>query len=423
MVVVQGPRPLALSTVEPMDPSYTSDAEAFRARVRGFLASELPADWRGIGALSRDEAFAFTDRWRATLRANGFLGVSWPSEYGGGGLTKLEQVVLVEELARAGVPSMGPSDTFSIKMVGGVLLKWGTEEQKQRFLPRILSGEDLWCQGYSEPDAGSDLAGLRTTAVRDGDQWLLNGQKIWQTRGREANWMFVLARTDTSAPKHRGLTFFLVPMRQEGIVVQPIRMIGGSPDFNTIFLDNARTAVDNVVGAVNDGWTVANSLLALERGDEAATNPVLFRSELDRLVELARELGRLDDPVIRDRITQAYIRVETIRFLGYRILTGELTSGSLGPEASISKLQWSEYHRDVTRLAVDVLGARAMVLEGRPPLRGYRADDPGALNTSASWVGALYNGVADTIYAGTSQVQRNILGERILGLPREPLVG
>lgn len=403
-----------------MDPRFSGEAEAFRRRVRGFLAEHLPPDWAGIGALPREEALAFTDRWRALLHEHGLLGVTWPTEYGGGGMTKLEQVVLVEELARAGVPSMGPNDTFSMKMVGGLLLRWGTDDQKRRFLPRILSGEHAWCQGYSEPDNGSDLAGLRTTAVLDGDEWVLHGQKIWQTRAREANWIFVLARTDPAAAKHRGLTLLLVPMDQPGVEVRPIRMIGGAPDLNAVFFDGARTSVDDVVGTVDGGWAVANTVLELERGDEAATNPVQFRAELDRLIAMARQLGRLDDPVVRDRIADAHVRVETMRFVGYRILTGVLSTGVIGPEASISKLYWSEYHRDVTRLAVDVLGAQALVLEGRPPVRGFRADDPGAPNSTASWVGALYNGVADTIYAGTSQVQRTILAERVLGLPREP---
>jgi alkylation response protein AidB-like acyl-CoA dehydrogenase len=316
---------------------------------------------------------------------------------------------------------MGPNDTFSMKMVGGLLLRWGTDEQKERFLPRILSGEDAWCQGYSEPDNGSDLAGLRTNATLDGDDWVVHGQKIWQTRAREANWIFTLVRTDPSASKHRGLTMLLVPMDQPAVEVRPIRMIGGSPDFNAIFFDGARSSQANVVGEVNGGWAVANSVLELERGDEAATNPVQFRAELDRLIAMAADLGRLADPVIRDRIADAHARVEIMRFVGYRILTGVLSTGVIGAEASISKLYWSEYHRLVTRLAIDVLGAGAMVVEGRAPMRGYRADDPGAPNSSASWVGALYNGVADTIYAGTSEVQRNILAERVLGLPRDPV--
>jgi alkylation response protein AidB-like acyl-CoA dehydrogenase len=406
-----------------MDPRYSEQAEAFRERVKAFLAEHLPADWPGIGAFAKPEALAFTEQWRTTLHTNRLLAPAWPVEYGGGGLSKVEQVVLVEEMAKVGVPSMGPNDTFSMKMVGGILLKWGTDEQKQNFLPRILSGEYVWCQGYSEPDSGSDLASLRTTAVRDGDEFVITGSKIWQTRAKEANWIFVLARTNPSLPKHKGISLLLVPMDQPGVVVRPIRKMGGAPDFNEVFFDGARTSVSNVVGAIDNGWTVANSLLGLERGDEAATNPVQFRAEFDRLVAMARELGRLDDPVIRDRIANAYIRVETMRYLGYRILTGVLTTGSIGPESSISKVQWSEYHRDVTRLAIEVLGARAMVLEGRPPVRGYRADDPGAPNTTASWVGALYNGVADTIYAGTSEIQRNILAERVLGLPREPEAG
>ncbi|HMC39672.1 MAG TPA: acyl-CoA dehydrogenase family protein [Acidimicrobiales bacterium] len=403
-----------------MDPRFSPAAESFRAEVRRFLADHLPPGWKGIGAMPREEALDFTERWRAKLYEHGLLGLSWPKEYGGGGRSKVEQVVLVEEFARAGVPAMGPNDTFSVKMVGGVLLEWGTEDQKQTFLPRILSGEDRWCQGYSEPDAGSDLAGLRTTARKEGDWWVLEGQKVWQTRAREANWIFALARTDPDAAKHRGLTFFLVPMEQDGIEVRPIRMIGGAADFNAVHFDGARTSAANVIGEVNGGWAVANSVLGLERGDEAATNPVQFRAEFDRLVILASEAGRLDDPRIRDRLAAAYVRVEIMRFLGYRILTGVLSTGKIGPEASISKLYWSEYHRDVTRLAVEVMGPRAMVLEGRRPVRGYRADDPGAPNSSASWVGALYNGVADTIYAGTSQIQRNILAERVLGLPKGP---
>lgn len=403
-----------------MDPRFSAEAESFRVEVRTFLDEHLPAGWPGIGALPRAEALSSTDEWRRKLFERGLLGINWPKEYGGGGRSKVEQIVLVEEMARAGVPAMGPNDTFSMKMVGGVLLAWGTEEQKHRFLPRILSGEDQWCQGYSEPDAGSDLAGLRTTARQAGDSWVIDGQKVWQTRAREANWIFVLARTDASAAKHRGLTFFLVPMDQAGVEVRPIRMIGGSPDFNSVIFDGARTRATNVIGEVNGGWAVANSVLGLERGDEAATNPVQFRAEWDRLTVMARDLGRSRDPIIRDRLADAYIRVEIMRFLGYRILTGVLSTGSIGPEASISKLYWSEYHRDATRLAVEVMGAGALVLNGRPPVRGYRADDPGAPNSSASWVGALYNGVADTIYAGTSQVQRNILAERVLGLPKEP---
>jgi alkylation response protein AidB-like acyl-CoA dehydrogenase len=404
-----------------MDATHPPDAELFRKRVREFLAGALPAGWRGLGAIDdRAEADCFVEQWRRTLAEHGLLGVSWPREYGGAGLTRLEQVVLVEELARAGVPAMGGNDNFSIKMVGNTLLRWGTEAQKRRFLPRILSGEDVWCQGYSEPGAGSDLAGLSTRAVLDGDRWVVTGQKIWTSRAREANWMFLLARTDPAATRHGGITFLLVPLDQPGVDIRPITMLSGETEFNEVFLDGATTPADHVVGEVNGGWAVAMTLLGHERGEEAATNPILFRAELDRLVALAGERGLNSDPVVRQRLARAHIRCEIMRFLGYRILTGVLSgSGTVGPEASISKLYWSEYHRSVTELALDLLGADGTVLDGRGPIRSYRTDDPGAPNTSGSWIGAFYNATAGTIYAGTSEIQRNILAEAILGLPRD----
>jgi alkylation response protein AidB-like acyl-CoA dehydrogenase len=388
--------------------------------VRQFLADNLPSGWAGIGAIeSPAEADAFLADWRARLAANGLLGITWPVEYGGGGRDKAHQVVLVEEMARAGVPAMGYNDTFSIKMLGNTLLRWGTDEQRRHFLPRILNGDDRWCQGYSEPGAGSDLAGLRCAARRDGDVWVVNGQKIWTSRAREANWIFVLTRTDPHPAKpHRGITFLLVPMDQPGVDVRPIRALSGESEFNEVFFTDAVTAAEHVVGEVGGGWAVAMTLLGLERGEEAATNPILFRAELDRLLAMATERGATRDPVIRERLADAYVRCEIMRFLGQRILHQVLVSGTLGPEASISKLYWSEYHRRVTQLALDVLGAEAMVVEGRLPLRAYRADDPGAPNTSGSWIGAFYNATAGTIYAGTSQVQRNILGETVLGLPK-----
>jgi alkylation response protein AidB-like acyl-CoA dehydrogenase len=405
-----------------MDPGHTPEAELFRKRVRDFLAEKLPHGWRGLGAIEdRADAEAFVERWRQTLADAGLLAVSWPTAYGGAGLTKLEQVVLVEELARAGVPAMGVNDTFSIKMVGNTLLRWGTEEQKRRFLPRIVSGEDRWCQGYSEPDAGSDLAGLSTRAVLDGDRWVIDGRKVWTSRAREANWIFLFARTDPEAARHKGITFLLVPLDQPGVEIRPITMLSGETEFNEVFFDGATTPADHVVGDVNGGWAVAMTLLGYERGEEAATNPILFRAELDRLVGLFRERGLAGDPVVRQRLADLHARCEIMRFLGYRILTGVLNGdGTLGPEASISKLYWSEYHRSVAALAVHVLGPDAMVVDGRRPLRAYRTDDPGAPNTTGSWVGTLYNATAGTIYAGTSEVQRNILAETVLGLPKEP---
>jgi alkylation response protein AidB-like acyl-CoA dehydrogenase len=304
-------------------------------------------------------------------------------------------------------------------MLGNTLLRWGTEEQKRRFLPRILSGEDRWCQGYSEAGAGSDLASLRCAAVLDGGRWIVNGQKIWTSRAREANWIFLLARTDANAERpHRGITFLLVPLDQPGVEIRPIRALSGESEFNAVFFDDATTEADLVVGDVNGGWAVAMTLLGLERGEEAATNPILFRAELDRLLAMARERRAADDPRTRQRLADAYIRCEIMRMLGLRILTGVLTTGTLGPEASISKLYWSEYHQLVANLALDVLGAEATTIAGRLPLRAYRADDPGAANTTGSWVGSWYNATAGTIYAGTSEIQRNILAESVLGLPK-----
>ncbi|MCU1343759.1 MAG: putative acyl-CoA dehydrogenase [Acidimicrobiia bacterium] len=401
-----------------MDLRESPEESVYRAKVQAFLAEHLPADWKGVGSLSAQEQPEWVSKWRRTLFDNGFLGIAWPTEYGGQGLTKREQVVLAEECTKAGVPIGIPNDTFSVKMMGNTLLRYGTEEQKRKFLPRILSAEDIWCQGYSEPDAGSDLAGISTRAELDGDEWVLNGQKIWNSNAHFSNWVFVLARTDPSAERHRGITFFMVPLDQPGVERRRIEMMSGADEFNGTFFTDARTSTANVVGEVNGGWKVAMTLLGHERGEEAAVNPVLFRMELDRLMEMARERGKNTDPVIRDRLAWCYSRVEVMRYLGARILTDYLRDGNLGPESSISKLFWSEYHKVVGNLAVDIMGADALVVEGRRPIRAYRTDDPGAANSSASWLGALYNATAGTIYAGTSQIQRNIIGETVLGLPK-----
>jgi alkylation response protein AidB-like acyl-CoA dehydrogenase len=397
------------------------EAEVFRVRVRAFLAEHLPADWPGIGALPADEAADFVASWRATLFAHGLLGLAWPLEYGGGGMSKLEQVVLVEECARAMVPLGPASDTVTVKMVGNTLLKWGTEEQKRTFLPRILSGEDSWCQGFSEPNAGSDLAGLTTRAVLDGDEWVIDGQKIWTSFATSANWIFVLARTDATVAKHRGITFLLCPMDTPGVEVRPIRMLTGGSEFNEVFFTGARIPAGNVVGPVHGGWAVAMSLLGHERGEEAALNPIMFRHEWDRLVALAREYGRLDEPAIREGLAWCYERVEIMRMLGLRILTQYLRDGDLGPAASISKLYWSEYHKVAANLAMQIMGPDGLVPDGHVPPRAYRTDDPGAPNSTASWEHIwMLNAASGTVYAGTSQVQRNILGESILGLPKDP---
>ncbi|HZX54800.1 MAG TPA: acyl-CoA dehydrogenase family protein, partial [Ilumatobacteraceae bacterium] len=328
--------------------------------------------------------------------------------------------VIAEEFAKAGVPTGGPNDVFGIQMLGNTLMRWGTDEQKNHYLPRILSGEDTWCQGYSEPNAGSDLSNVGLRGVLDGDQWVLNGQKIWTSSGHLADHIFTLVRTDPDAPKHKGISFILVDMRQPGIEVRPIKMISGESEFNEIFYTDATAPKDQVVGGVNNGWAVAMTLLGYERGEAAATVPIRFKAELERLLALAKETGAIDDPNIRQRLAWCYSKVQIMRYNGMRTLTKFLHGHQPGPDGAISKLYWSEYHKIVTELAVDILGAQAMTPTGRPPSSAFQTDDAGAPNSSGSWVGTFLNARAGTIYAGSSQIQRNIIGEMVLGLPKEP---
>ncbi|MGH9132415.1 MAG: acyl-CoA dehydrogenase family protein, partial [Ilumatobacteraceae bacterium] len=376
-----------------------------------------------LGRLEGDEVRAFVTEWRKTLHQAGYLAPGWPVRYGGGGLSALEQVIIGEEFAKAGVPTGGPNDVFGIQMLGNTLQLWGTDEQKAHHLPRILSGADTWCQGYSEPNAGSDLGSLGLRAVLDGDQWVLNGQKIWTSAGHLADHIFTLARTDPDAPKHKGISFLLVDMRQPGIEVRPIKMISGESEFNEIFYTDAVVPKDDVVGGVNNGWAVAMTLLGFERGEAAATMPIRFQAELDRLLQLAGERGLSDDPLVRQRLAWCYSKVQIMRYNGMRTLTRFLGGHHPGPDGAISKLYWSEYHRAVTELAVDMLGADALAPTGRAPSSAFQTDDAGAPNSSASWVGTFLNARAGTIYAGSSQIQRNIIGEMVLGLPKEPKPG
>jgi alkylation response protein AidB-like acyl-CoA dehydrogenase len=396
-----------------MNPTYSADAEAYRQKVQAFLAEKLPSNWGGIGKLEGEALTNF-------VTEAGYLAPGWPVEYGGAGLSHLEQVILAEEFAKAGVPTGGPNDAFGIQMLGNTLLMMGSDEQKAHYLPRILSGEDTWCQGYSEPNAGSDLGNVGLKAQLDGDQWVLNGQKIWTSAGHLADHIFTLARTDPDAPKHKGISFLLVDMRQPGIEVRPIKMISGESEFNEVFYTDATTPKDNVVGGVNDGWRVAMALLGYERGEAAATQPIRFQAEVDRLLMLAKERGVADDPVIRQKLAWAYSKVQIMRYNGMRVLTQFLNGHHPGPDAAIGKLYWSEYHKLVTELAVDIYGAEGMTISGREPSSAFAADDAGAPNTTGSWVNTFLNARAGTIYAGSSQIQRNIIGEMVLGLPKEP---
>ena len=403
-----------------MDITYPPEAEEFRARVRAFLGEHLPADWAGMGALDEEERERFRAQWRRTLADNRMLAVSWPQEYGGAGLTLVEQVVLAEEFAKAGAPQGSENDTFGIGMLGNTLIHLGTEEQKAHYLPRILSGEQRWCQGYSEPDAGSDLAGLRTTAVLDGDQWVINGQKTWTSAGHLADHIFVLARTDPDAPKHKGITFLLVPMDQPGVEVRPIRNMAGYALFNEVFFTDARTGAGEVVGGVHDGWRTAMALLGFERGVTATTDAIRFRAELDRLVALARERGLTSDPRVRDRLAWCHSRVEVMRFRGYQALTRSLAGARPGPESAISKIIWSEFAQAYTELAMEIMGPEALTMAGQRTGGLLQMPEHGTENSPRSWVETFMSARAGTIYAGSSQVQRNIIGEQLLGLPKEP---
>ncbi len=403
-----------------MEFSFPAETEALRTKARAFLDEHLPADWKGVGALDGEEFDGFVEDWRQKLYEGGWLALSWPTEYGGGGLSEIDQLVVADEFTRAGVPLGGPNDVFGISMLGNTLLHFGTEEQKAHFLPRVISGEYRFCQGYSEPNAGSDLAGLGTRAIRDGDEWVIDGQKIWTSGAHLANWIFVLCRTDPEAASHRGITFILCPMDQPGVEVRPIEMLSGTSEFNEVFFDGARARVDHTVGRENDGWRVAMALLGFERGESAGLVPLAFREELDRLRELADERDALADPLVRDRLVRAFTEVEVMRFLGYGAVTRYVAGQSPGADAAITKIYWSEYHRRTTELAMDILGMAGLVPEGRSPRSAFATDDPGAPNSTASWQRTFLSARAGTIYAGTSEIQRNIIGEMLLGLPKEP---
>ena len=403
-----------------MQPTYAPEAEEYRSTITAFLDENLPDGWAGIGSLGTDEAREFQESWRKTLRTNNLLAPNWPAEYGGGGLTQVEQVILNEEFAKRGVPTAGTNDGFSIGMVGNTILVWGTPEQKGHYIPRILDGDDVWCQGYSEPDAGSDLANVGCRAELDGDEWILNGQKIWTSQGHTANMIFTLARTAPDQPKHTGISFLLVPMEQPGVELRPITNMVGHDHFNEVFYSDARCPKENVLGDVNNGWAVGNTLLGFERGVGATVTSLAFGAELDQFVELARERGLTDDPHVRQDIARFHTNVQIMRYRGMQALTRYLSGQNPGPESSIGKLFWSEHHQTITESAMHLLGADGMVGFGDETRGALGAPPIGTENTPANWMASFMIARPGTIYAGTSQVQRNIIGERVLGLPKEP---
>ncbi|HEX3424484.1 MAG TPA: acyl-CoA dehydrogenase family protein [Acidimicrobiales bacterium] len=399
-----------------MDLNYPPEAEAFRAEIRRWLADNLPAD----GTRPSPE------EWNQKLFAGGWICATWPVEYGGKGLSLMESVVLAEEFERAGVALR--ADFFGDTLVGPTILRWGTEEQKREFLPQILSGRITWCQGFSEPDAGSDLASLRTRAELDGDEWVIHGQKVWTTQAQVADYIFLLARTDPEAPKHAGISYLLVPMKQPGIEVRPIRQIDGSAEFNEVFFDGARCPKANVVGGVNNGWTVAMTTLGFERGTSATTGYRRFKKELDDLIKVAQDNGRAADAEVRQGLAAAWSKVKIMQINGYRSLTAALGESAtkdpgVAALAATNKMFWSEYHQEVMDLAIDIKGMEGQVLTGSGgpevvPGYGLRRTMPGypvsVLQSS------FFFSRSETIWGGTAQIQRNIVGERVLGLPREP---
>jgi alkylation response protein AidB-like acyl-CoA dehydrogenase len=408
-----------------MDLSYPVDAEEFRGVIRAWLVENLPDGWFDDGFEMRDEQRRrFNVEWPQRLFEGGWICATWPKEYGGKGLTTMQGVVLAEEFARAKAPMRG--DFFGDTLVGPTLLQWGSEEQKRAFLPGILQGQTRWCQGFSEPNSGSDLASLKTTALLDGDEWVINGQKVWTTQGHHADYCFLLTRTDPDAPKHKGISYILVPMKQPGVEVRGITQPDGTAEFCEVFFTDARAPKDNVVGAVNSGWKVANSTLAFERGQSATTGYRRFEEEFRLLREAAEANGRIDDHDVRQRLMAYYTKIQILKINGLRNLTAAV-SGSKDMSTIVlgatNKMFWSEMHQRAMELALDIWGADAMLIDAGPASGSW----PGALRDKrrpgypvSPMMSAFFFSRSETIWGGTSQIQRNIVGERVLGLPKEP---
>ncbi|MGH3734693.1 MAG: acyl-CoA dehydrogenase family protein [Micromonosporaceae bacterium] len=379
------------------------DDSTFRHEVRQWLAENLTGEYarlRGLGGPGREhEAYPERLAWNRHLASSGWTCLGWPVEYGGRAATLDQQVIFHEEYARAGAPAK--VSHVGEELLGPTLLAFGTERQRQRFLPAIAAVEELWCQGFSEPGAGSDLAAVATTARRDGDEWVVTGQKTWTSLAHVADWCFVLARSEPGSTRHAGLSYLLVPMRQRGVEVRPIVQLTGTSEFNEVFFDGARTAAENVVGEPGQGWQVAMATLGFERGVATLGQQVGFARELAGVVELARRTGAIDDPVLREQLTRARVGLRVMRAHALRTLGGPPDAGT----ASVAKLLWAGWHRRLGELAMQVRGAAGMLAEG------------GELD---EWQRLFLFSRADTIYGGSDEVQRTIIAERVLGLPRRP---
>ncbi|MBS1887107.1 MAG: acyl-CoA dehydrogenase family protein [Actinobacteria bacterium] len=391
-----------------MDLTLSPSEQGFRDEVADWLRANNPGP-EPEGSL--DEVMAFRRDWQRKLHAAGWAGISWPKEYGGRGATLIEQAIFVGEAAAQEAPS--PANVLGLAMGGPVVIAHGTEAQKERYLEPILTGEEIWCQGFSEPDSGSDLASLKTRAVKDGDGWVVTGQKVWTTFAQYAKWCMLVARTDPDAPKHQGLTYFLMDMEQEGVEAKPLVQITGEGEFNEVFINEARVPDENVVGGVGNGWAVAITTLMNERAGLAFGAIAAIHNRLARLAALAREVreagggSAADDAWFRQRIAQLFIEAETMRLNAYRGLTKTMESGIPGPEGSLGKWQWADINQGLTELALDIEGVWAPLARG--------AD--GAIANGA-WQYEFLRSRANSIEGGTTDILKNIIAERVLGLPR-----
>jgi alkylation response protein AidB-like acyl-CoA dehydrogenase len=382
-----------------VDLTLSPAEEAFRDEFRAWLEEHNP----GREPAGEESAFEFRREWQRKLHAAGWAGVSWPKEYGGRGATLIEQAIFNEELARAQAPQL--ANGLGLAMGGPTVIAHGTEEQRRRYLEPILSAQEIWCQGFSEPESGSDLASLKTRAVRDGDEWVVTGQKVWTTFAHHAKWCMLVARTDREAPKHKGLTYFLMDMEQDAVQVRPLRQITGEAEFNELFIEEARIPNENIVGGEGNGWAVAITTLMHERATLAFSLQVGVQIAMRELLERAKSTrgsnghAASEDPVIRQRLAQLLIEAEVLRLNAYRGLSATMRTGVPGPEGSLGKWHWSEINQSLTELAMDISGPHAMLNEDNWTYRFLRAR-------------------ANSIEGGTTEILKNIVAERVLGLPR-----
>jgi alkylation response protein AidB-like acyl-CoA dehydrogenase len=394
-----------------MDFRDTPEEAAFREQLRAWLADNIPEGWGqpGYQEPEGEQRLAFFREWSRKLYEAGFIGLTWPKQYGGHEQPITHQVIALEEFARSGAPEH--MNVIGVGMAGPTILAHGTQEQKERFVKRILACEDIWCQGFSEPASGSDLASLSTRAVRDGEGWVINGQKVWSSFAHVADFCILVTRTDPDAKKHEGLTYFLLDMNLPGIEVRPLKQITGDSEFNEIFFSDVRVPADAVLGGEGNGWAVAITTLMNERASLGVALTVRMEVALRRLVELAKSTKRngataADDPVIRDQIGRLWSELQALRFTNYRSFSKFLQTGMPGPEGSTAKLVWSEGNQRLTKLALEIEGPYAMLSGGE-----HAVED-------GSWQRLQLRSRGNTIEGGTSEILRNIIAERVLGLPK-----